>query len=137
MNAKVRNAVSADEIASFAQDLAVAKLQLQMAMAGADRDFDVWLRRAEAALKYAQTQYSGATAANARRPETINPIDVQRKRLRVEVAQLELERGQAAEGSPDREQAWRLSVIMTELQTLKEEVRETVPSSPIYPLWRY
>lgn len=136
MNAKVKNSVSGDLIVSTTQDLAIAQLDLQAARAGGG-DFNVWLERAAADWKYADALYQGAAAADKHVPGTINPIDLERRRLRAQVAQLQYERGESAKGTPALEETWRLSLIASEIQTLKDEVRQTVPSTPIYPYWRW
>jgi hypothetical protein len=52
------------------------------------------------------------------------------------MSRLELERGQAlTHAAPDQQLAWELSVMNNELQQLKEEVLQTVPTTPIYPTW--
>jgi hypothetical protein len=137
MNEKVANSVSADTLISFQQDLNVAQAELAAATShDAARKFEVWLRRAESAMRYAKVQWSGAVAANQRAAAVISPIDVERRRLRLEVSRLELERGQALTlAAPDQQLAWELSVMNNELQRLKEEVLQTVPTTPLYPTW--
>jgi hypothetical protein len=137
MNQKVSGAVSADMLISYQEDLKTAQTELAAARAGnAGQAFEVWLRRAAAALAYADVQWRAAVAANQRMAGTVSPIDVERRRLRLEVDRLELERGQAlAQGSAEQKLAWELSVMSNEMQRLKEEVRQTVPATPLYPSW--
>jgi hypothetical protein len=137
MNQKVAGAVSADMLISFQQDLKTAQAELDAAQGQhAGQAFEVWLRRAAAALAYADVQWRGAVAANQRMAGTFSPIDVERRRLRLEVDLLEFERGQAlAQGSAEQKLAWELSLMSNEMQRLKEEVRQTVPTTPLYPSW--
>ena len=137
MNQKVANVISGDTLVSFQQDVKTAQATLEAAQGrNAGRQFDVWLRRASAAVAFAQVQSRAAVGANQRMAGTFSPIDVERRRLQLEVSQLELERGQAvAQGSAEQKLAWELSLMSNEIQTLKEEVRQTVPSTPLYPSW--
>ena len=137
MNQKVAGAVSADTLVSFQQDVKTAQAELEAAQGGqAAQVFEVWLRRAAAALAYADIQWRGAVAANQRMAGTFSPIDVERRRLRLEVDKLEFERGRAlAQGSAEQKLAWELSLMSNEMQRLKEEVRQTVPTTPLYPSW--
>ena len=137
MNQKVANSVSADTLVSFQRDLAVAQAELQAALAGDPAlQFDAWLRRAEAAVAYSEINWRGAVAANARVAGVINPTDVERRRLRLELNRLELERGEAlVHATAEQKLTWQLSLITNELQQLKDEVRQTVPTAPIYPTW--
>jgi hypothetical protein len=137
MNQKVAGAVSADMLVSFQQDLKTAQGELDAAQGGKpDQAFEVWLRRAAAALAYADVQWRGAVAANQRMAGTFSSIDVERRRLRLEVDKLEFERGQAlVQGSGEQKLAWELSLMSNEMQRLKEEVRQSVPTTPLYPSW--
>ena len=106
MNQKVAGTVSADVLVSFQQDLKTSQAELEAAQGGKpDQAFDVWLRRAAAALGYADVQWRGAVAANRRLAGTFSPIDVERRRLRLEVDKLEFERGQASRRVP-RSRSW-------------------------------
>ena len=115
----------------------VAQAELRAALSGdAAQQFDIWLRRADAAVGYAEVQWQGAVAANARVAGVISPTDVERRRLRLELNRLALERGEALiHGTPEQKLAWQLSFINNELQQLKDDVRQTVPTAPIYPTW--
>ena len=137
MNQKVANVVSADTLVSFQQDLKVAQAELAAATSrDAAHRFEAWLSRAESAVSYADLQWRGAVAANQRAAGVFSPIDVERRRLRLEMSRLELERGQAlTHSAPDQQLAWELSLMNNELQRLKEEVLQTVPATPIYPIW--
>jgi hypothetical protein len=138
MNQKVAKVVSADTLTSFQQDLKVAQAELAAATSrDAVNQFEVWLNRAESAVSYADLQWRGAVAANQRTAGVFSPIDVERRRLRLERSRLELERGQAlTHAAPDRQLAWELSLMNNELQRLREEILQTVPATPIYPTWR-
>src|SRR5258706_16232153 len=118
MNQKVANLVSADTLNSFQQDLKVAQAELAAATShDAAQQFEVWLRRAEAGVSYADVQWRGAVAVNQRTSGVFSPIDVERRRLRLEMSRLELERGQAlTHAGADQQLAWELSLMNNELQ---------------------
>src|SRR4029077_13363756 len=97
---------------------------------------DVWLRRAESAVSYAEVQYRGAVASNQRSAGAFSTIDVERRRLRLDVSRLEFERGQALiHAAPERQLAWELSLINSELQRQREEMLQTTPAAQAYPTW--
>ena len=95
MNQRVPGAVSGDVVRAYELDLEVAKLQLEVASGGPEKQFDVWLARAEAAAKYAQSRWRGATLANARVKGAVDPSEVVRLEASAELANLEVERGHA------------------------------------------
>jgi hypothetical protein len=93
-NKRMPRLVPSSIVAEYQHDVQVAKTRLKKATAGQTAsDFQVWLHRAEAERRAAETTWSNATAANARAPGTFQPLDVERFRLRAEVAKLQLERG--------------------------------------------
>lgn len=133
MNERVPGAVSGDVVRAYELDLEVAKLQLQVASGGPEKQFDVWLARAEAAAKYAQSRSRGALAANARVKGAVDPSEVERLQASAELASLEVERGHAvAKGTPEAKLAWQLDLLNGQLHRVMEELRQTVPSSRVY-----
>ena len=133
MNQRVPGAVSGDVVRAYELDLEVARLQLQVASGGPEKQFDVWLARAEAAEKYAQSLWRGATAANSHVAGAVDPGEIERLRASADLASLELERGHAvAHGSPEAKLAWELDLLNGQLHRVMEELRQTVPSSRVY-----
>jgi len=139
LNSKVAKLVSADDVAAYQQDVAVARSQLKATEEGdPNAEFAVWLRRAEAAASYADALWQGAVSANHRASDTVRATEVERLRLAAELAKLEVKRGEAAlHGTPQQRTAWQLSLLNDEIQRLKEDARHTTPSGRIYPFWRY
>ncbi len=137
MNQKVANLVSADTLISYQQDVKIAEAELAAATsADAAEQFAVWLRRAESAVSYAEVQWRGAVAANQRASGAFSSIDVERRRLRLAMSKLQLERGKTLlHAEPQRQVAWELSVVSDELQRLREELLQTAPSAPVYHVW--
>jgi len=133
MNQRVAGAVSGDVVRAYELDLEVAKLQLQVAQGGPESQFDIWLARAEAGEKYAQTLWRGATAANQHAAGAVDPNEVERLRLSAELAKLEVERGHAlVHATPEAKLAWQLDLLNGQLHQVMEELRQTVPSSRVY-----
>jgi hypothetical protein len=139
LNSRVAKVVSADDVAAYQHDVAVARSQMKAAEdGGANAEFAVWLKRAEAAASYADALWQGAVSANQRASGTIRATEVERLRLSAELAKLEVKRGEAAlNGMPQQRTAWQLSLLNDEIQRLKEDVRHTTPSGRVYPFWRY
>ena len=93
-NKRLERSVPSSVVAEYQHDVQVAKTRLEQVTAGrAASDFQVWLQRAEAERRTAETTWKDATAANGSAPGTFGPLDIERFRLRAEVAKLQLERG--------------------------------------------
>jgi hypothetical protein len=138
-NERVARSVPSSVVAEFQHDVAVAKTRLEQAAAGpASNEFQVWLKRAEAERKAAETTWKNATAANKRVPGTFEPLDVERFRLRAEVAKLQLERGQVLAGAGREAQLqWEIDMLANQVQRLKEDSSRAIPFIGIYPTWRW
>jgi len=138
-NNRVANTVSSNVVGQYRQDVEVARSQFDDAQQGSRKPFDVWLRAAEANWKSAERIWRSAVNANKEAPGTIDPLDVERMRLRAELCRIDLERGQALVDQPREAQLeWRVSVLNDEMERLKEAVfRSTSPSRGGYLYWRY
>ena len=136
-NKRVERSVPSSVVAEYQHDVQVAKTRLEEAVAGrAASDFQVWLQRAEAERRTAETNWKTATAANGSAPGTFGPLDVERFRLRAEVAKLQLERGQTlVDSGREAQLQWEIDLLDNQVQRLKEESRQSTPSSDFYPYW--
>jgi hypothetical protein len=136
-NKRVERSVPSSVVAEYQHDVQVAKTRLEEAVAGrAASDFQVWLQRAEAERRTAETNWKTATAANGSAPGTFGPLDVERFRLRAEVAKLQLERGQTlVDSGREAQLQWEIDLLDNQVQRLKEESRQSTPSSDLYPYW--
>jgi hypothetical protein len=137
MNQRVPGAVPAEVIREYQQDVEVARSRLQAAAGGGGGNpFQTWVSRAEAAARSAELEWNNALAVNRRTPGTVEAIDLERLRLRSEVARLDLERGQALlDASPEAQRQWQVGFLENEVQRLNEEVLRKPPSQRAYPLW--
>jgi hypothetical protein len=116
----------------------VAKTRLEQATMGQSAsEFQVWLQRAEAELKTAETTWKNATAVNRRVPGTFVPLDVERFRLRAEVAKLQLERGRSlVDSGREAQLQWKIDMLDNQVQRLKEESSRATSFIGFYPaLW--
>ncbi len=139
VNKRLARSVPNSVVAEYQHDVQVAKTRLEQAAAGrAAGGFQVWLQRAEAERATAEATWKNAAAVNGRAPGTIEPQDVERFRLRAEVAKLQLERGQALVNA-DRETQlqWEVDMLDNQVQRLKEESSRTNPFIRLYPAWRW
>jgi hypothetical protein len=138
-NKRVARSVPSSVVAEYQRDVKVAKTRLEQATAGrAASEFQVWLQRAEAEQKTAETTLKNAMAVNGHAPGTFDPLDIERFRLRAEVAKLQLERGQKlADSGLEAQLQWKIDLLDNQVQRLKEESRRTPSSIDSYPSWRW
>ena len=137
-NERFPKTVSASVIADYGEDLAIAKAQYEGVRQGGNDDFFAgWLRRIESSVKAAEASYNSARVANQRSPGTVDAMDVDRMRLRMEIARLQLERGKLLAGSPVEQQLrWQVQVLNDEVAHLKVQTSRITPQTRLYP-WRY
>jgi hypothetical protein len=141
-NQRLARSVPSSVVAQYQRDVQLAQTRLaqtqlaQAASGQAANDFQIWLARAAAERQTAETAWKGAQLANSSVPGTFAPLDVERLRLRAEVAQLQLERGQALVGAGRETQLqWQLDLLQNQVQRLEEESRQPMPLVGYYPLW--
>jgi exonuclease VII large subunit len=137
-NKRIANVVASNVVEQYRQDVEVAQSQLDDAQQGSRKSFDVWLRAAEANWKAADTAWRSAVVANKQAAGAVNPLDVERLRLRTQLYRIDLERGQALVDQPREAQLeWRVSVMNDEMERLKEAVfRSSSPrGGSLY--WRF
>jgi hypothetical protein len=138
-NKQIAGSVPSSVVADYQHDVDVAKTRLEQATAGrAASEFQVWLQRAAAEQKTAETTWKNAKTVNERVPGTFEPLDVERFRLRTEVSKLQLERGQGLVNSGHEAQMqWEIDVLDNQVQRLKEESRQSTQVIGVYPPWRW
>jgi hypothetical protein len=136
-NKRVAGSVPSSVVAEYQHDVEVAKTRLEQATVGqATGEFQAWLRRAEAESKAAETAWKNAASVNRRLPKTFGPLDLERLRLRAEVARLQLERGQAlVDASREAQLQWEIDMLDNQVQRLKAESRRATSSIGYYPHW--
>jgi hypothetical protein len=138
MNRKLDRTVPSSVVADFKREVSEAELQFQNASAEKTSEFDVWLRKAENAFRSATTRWQSALAANKQVKDTIPAIDVERFRLRAEVAQLQWDRGKSLAKSPlEAQLAWQVELLSDEVELLREETSRMAPFVRYYPIWLY
>ena len=139
MNKKLDRTVPSSVVADFKNDVTEANLQFRQATQEAPADpLVIWLRRAESSFQSATTRWKNAVAANRRVPDTIPALDVDRFRLRAEVARLQWQRGQELTKAPREQQlAWQVDLLNDEMELLKEETSRVAPFVRYYPIWLY
>jgi hypothetical protein len=137
-NKRVARSVPSSVVADYQYDVQVAKTRLERATADrAAGEFQVWLQRAEAERRTAETTWRNATAVNGGVPGTFEPLDIERFRLRAEVAKLQLERGQTlVDAGRDAQLQWEIDMLDNQVQRLKEESRQSTPLIG-FPSWRW
>jgi hypothetical protein len=136
-NKKLQRTVPSSIVAEYQDDVRVAKTRLQQAATGRPaNDFQVWLERAEAERRSAETTWKQAMAVNQSTPGTFVPLDVERYRLRAEVAKLQLQRGQSlVDSGCEAQLKWQFELLDNQVQWLKEETRDGAQLIGLYPRW--
>ncbi len=139
MNKRLDRSVPGSVVADFRDAVATAELQFKQAAKEVPQDeLAIWLRRAESAYRSAHNRWQTAMAANRQVKDTIPVLDVDRFRLRAEVARLQLERGkQLASASRESQLAWQIEMLSNEIELLKEETSRVAPFVRYYPVWLY
>jgi hypothetical protein len=137
-NKRVARSVPSSVVVDYRQNVQVAKTRLEQATAGrAASEFQIWLQRAEAERKTAETMWKSASAANVSVPGTVERLDIERYRLRAEVAKLQLERGHSLVASGREAQLqWEIDMLDNQVQRLKEEADQSTPILN-FPSWRW
>jgi DNA repair exonuclease SbcCD ATPase subunit len=139
MNQRVPRSVPGDMVAEYREDVEVAKLRLENLASGkGENDFQVWLRRAEEAAQSAEARLRSGMAVNQRAPGTLDALELERLRLRAELARLRLARGQALADQPRETQVqWQLDYLSDEVQRLNQEVLRGPGTTRPNPFWWY
>lgn len=121
MNKRTRGTLSNDLIQLFADEVDVARVELETALKSDGLDqYASWIRRSELLVRVAETKLKRASEANRISPGTISALDIERFRLGLEVAQLRLERGRAlADASLDKKLAWEVDLLSDSLSRLQ------------------
>jgi hypothetical protein len=138
-NKRVARSVPSSIVAEYQLDVQVAKIRLEQATMGRSAsEFQVWLQRAETDRRTAETTWKNAMAVNRRAPGTFVPLDIERFRLRAEVAKLQLERGRLLiDSGREAQLQWEIDMLDDQVQRLNEESRRQTPFVGLYPSWRW
>jgi len=132
-------------VADLRSDIAEADLQVRQASADNDQsEFAVWLRRAQSQSETAVTRWKNAVSANqqlkdANQPQGMfNELDIERFRLRAEVARLQWERGRLLVAtSREAQLEWQVELLHNEVDRLREEATQVSPFIRYYPIYWY
>jgi hypothetical protein len=138
-NKRVARSVPSSVVAEFQYDVEVAKARLEQVTGGrAGSEFQVWLRRAAAEQQVAETNRKSAVGANDRVPGTFGQLDIERFRLRSEVARLQLERGRMlVDAGREAQLQWEVELLDNQVQRLKEEAGRATSFIGLYPVWAW
>jgi len=138
-NQRVANAVPAEIVKLYAHDVQLARHQFAMAKAPEAGDpFALWLERAAAEARLAEDPWQRAVAANRRTAGTVDELDLERLRLRADVARLLWARGKEVAGKSTEEKlAWQSEFLYDQTHRLKLEILQTAPSGKIFLRWWY
>ena len=134
-NKRLAGSVPSSVVAEYQHDVQVANTRLEQASTGRDgNEFQGWLKRAEVEQKVTEVTWKNAKAVNDRAAGTYDPLDIERFRLRAEVAKLQFERGQKlVDAGRETQLQWEIDMLDNQVQRLKEESSRTMPTIRIYP----
>ena len=122
-NRRVGETISAGLLAQFTDAVQVARAQLAAAEnpGGAD-SLAAWIRRAESGVREAENRWKRAQEVNRLSAGTVAAIDVERLRLTVEIAKLQVERGKSlASASNEAKLNWQVDVLNDDIARLKSQ----------------
>ncbi len=122
MNRKLEGSLSTDLIAQFTEDVEIARQHVQdLQRAGGVDSLETWIQRADLAVRLAEANLKKAKDVDQLVPGTVQPLDFQRLRLRVDIARLQLERGRSLAKSPvEARLQWQIEMLNDGLTRLKE-----------------
>lgn len=122
MNQKVAETISSGLVAQFADDVQVAKALLQSAEGPAGANpLAGWLVRADYAVRAAESKWKKANEVNQIELDTFADVDIERLRLGVVIAKLQLERGKAmTNASSEAKTQWQVDMLFDELSRLRD-----------------
>lgn len=136
LNRRLKRSVPASVVAEFKSDVGVAELQVRQAAADEQGEFAVWLRRAQSELEAATSRWKRAVEGNRKMQGTFEPLDVERYRLRAEVARLQLARGKSlVDASRAAQLEWQVELLNNEVDRLREEQTRVAPFIRYYPVY--
>lgn len=117
-NRRVPNSIRRGVMQAVEDAVREARVRVQLAESGGERDAEVYVSSAEDLLRRAQAALSKANAVNARVASTVSPSEVNRLKAELELAQVRVDKARhlAAE-SP-------LSNVRYELGQLREDVQQ-------------
>jgi acyl-coenzyme A thioesterase PaaI-like protein len=123
MNRKVAGTLTGGLIAQFADDVQLAKLQLQNATRPEGLDaHQAYMLRAELIRHQADARLKRAKEADQRSPGVVSANELERFSLEADIAQIRVERGQSlADASPDAKLQWQVDMLNDELARVKEQ----------------
>jgi hypothetical protein len=124
INRKVARTLSQGLIEAFTDDVDFAKVCLQHVMSTNSVDpFMDCITRSELVLRAAEIKLKKATRANETSPGAIDNMDIERMRLGVELAGLQLERGRSlVNASSDAKLQWQFEVLSDSLARVAQQV---------------
>lgn len=125
VNARAPGVVAPENIALLElQVKTIDKLRQETMDAGRLNGFSLLIGLAEASKTKAAMEWKRIVAIRERSPASISQSDAELARLRSELANVNLLRGQAAaNGSAEEQQNWALQYLVVELQSLHDQVR--------------
>ena len=124
MNEQLSRTIAQTRLKEYQEEVEIAKRLLSVAEEGqGDSDFIVFLRLAKAAHNVALNDWQRTKRIHERAPNDISELDVERLRLRSELALITYEQGQSLENASSAEQTqWKMNVLYNEVLRLSEQV---------------
>jgi len=113
MNKKVPGTLIGGMIEQFAEEVDMARLELQITEKTPLGDpYQACVERVKLALRSAETRAKKALESHEKAPQYVSKLDVERVRLSAIIADLQLQRGLAlANASPHDKLQWQLEVL--------------------------
>jgi hypothetical protein len=125
LNSQVPGTITADDISVIELELKAAdKLQKQATDSKEIDWYSMVLMQAQISKTSADLDWKQVSRLRQQSPQTISELDAEMVHLRAQLADLNLQRGKAAQNKPaDDRQNWALQYLVMEVQTLQDHVQ--------------
>jgi hypothetical protein len=125
LNSQVAGTITADDVSVIELELKAADQLQQQATNSKEIDwFSMVLTQAQISKTSADMDWKRVAKLRQQSPQTLSELDAEMVHLRAQLADMNLERGKAAQNkSADDRQNWALQYLVMEVQTLQDKVQ--------------
>ena len=124
VNRRVARTIPDSTVGWLERNVELAKQQLDLARQGDQHWHALHIRQMEAALRDAESRVQRAEGMNRRVPRSVDEFDLERLRLKAEIARLNLAKARdpANVKSPEAHLQWQVDQVRDEIGRLKDQV---------------
>lgn len=124
VNRRVARTIPDSTVGWLGRNVELAKQQVDLARQGDQHWHALHIRQMEAALRDAESRVQRAEGMNRRVPSSVGEFDLERLRLKAEIARLNLAKARdpANVNSPEAHLQWQVDQLRDEIDRLKDQV---------------